>query len=73
MHSILAMAILFMLSLAIVAVADGKGVYCEAGQNEYYVKQWGQCKSCDRCPSEYGLDSKSVRNDLPNLVKVTSI
>ncbi|XP_048773236.1 tumor necrosis factor receptor superfamily member 10B-like isoform X2 [Ostrea edulis] len=56
------MVILFMLSLAIVAVADGKGVYCEAGQNEYYVKQWGQCKSCDRCPREYGLDSKSSVN-----------
>ncbi|XP_061164968.1 uncharacterized protein LOC133173921 [Saccostrea echinata] len=55
---------LIILSLAVVTVAAGKLVnYCDV-EKQFYVKQWGQCKACDRCPRGYGLNSKrDVRLD----------
>lgn len=51
--------VLVLLSVAVTAaVAADPPVYCQVDNNEYYVKQWGQCKACDRCPYGFGLNSK---------------
>lgn len=50
--------VLVLLSLAVTAAVTDQAVYCQLDSNEYYVRQWGQCKACDRCPQGYGLDSK---------------
>lgn len=53
--------VLVLLSVAVTAaVAADPPVYCQVDNNEYYVKQWGQCKACDRCPYGFGLNSKRV-------------
>ncbi|XP_062580632.1 uncharacterized protein LOC134242540 [Saccostrea cucullata] len=58
-------ALLIILSMAVATVAAGKLVsYCDVDKQEFYVKQWGRCKACDRCPRGYGLDSeRDVRLD----------
>lgn len=50
-----------LLSVAVTAaVAADPPVYCQVDNNEYYMRQWGQCKACDRCPYGFGLNSKIV-------------
>lgn len=51
--------VLVLLSVAVTAaVAADPPVYCQVDNNEYYMRQWGQCKACDRCPYGFGLNSK---------------
>lgn len=51
--------VLVLLSVAVTAaVAADPPVYCQVDNNEYYMRQWGQCKACDRCPDGFGLNSK---------------
>lgn len=53
--------VLVLLSVAVTAtVAADPPVYCQVENNEYYMRQWGQCKACDRCPYGFGLNSKIV-------------
>ena len=52
--------LLFLLSLAVTRTLATVPVYCEVRDNVYYVRQWGNCKACDRCPEGYGLNTKKV-------------
>lgn len=44
-------AVLFSL---ISQVETKKEVFCRPGKHEHYVKQYGQCKKCDKCPPGWG-------------------
>lgn len=35
-------------------VETTKEVFCRPGKHEHYVKQYGQCKKCDKCPPGWG-------------------
>nr|APG29681.1 EDAR [Crassostrea hongkongensis] len=51
--------VLVLLSVAVTAaVAADPPVYCQVDNNEFYMRQWGRCKACDRCPYGFGLNSK---------------
>lgn len=38
----------------ILRVETKKEVFCRPGKYEHYVKQYGQCKKCDKCPPGWG-------------------
>lgn len=38
----------------ILRVETTKEVFCRPGKHEHYVKQYGQCKKCDKCPPGWG-------------------
>lgn len=37
-------------------VETKKEVFCRPGKHEHYVKQYGQCKKCDKCPPGWGYE-----------------